>query len=156
MNLLLLNLFLALVWGAVTGSFAPGNLLFGFILGFFSLWLVRDRVDSRNFYRPARIARLIWVFLRELCLSSYRVARDTLRPRMTFQPAIIALPLDLKQDAEIMLLANLISLTPGTLSVDVSSDKSTLYIHAMDVDDPAELCSEIKDGFEHLIKDALE
>jgi len=156
MNLFVLNLVLALVWGAVTGSFAFGNLLFGFILGFFSLWLVRDRVDRRNFFRPVRILRLIWVFLKELGLSSYRVARDTLSPKMTFQPAVIAMPLDLKQDAEIMLLANLISLTPGTLSVDVSSDKSTLYIHAMDVDDPDELCREIKDGFEHLIKDAVE
>ncbi len=156
MNLFLLNLVLALVWGAVTGSFAPANLLFGFVLGFFSLWLVRDRVDRRNFYRPARIVRLIWVFLKELCLSSYRVARDTLSPQMSFRPAIIAMPLDLKKDAEITLLANLISLTPGTLSVDVSSDKSTLYIHAMDVDDPAEMCREIKEGFEHLIKDALE
>jgi multicomponent Na+:H+ antiporter subunit E len=156
MNLLLLNLILALVWGAVTGSFDPGNLLFGFVLGFFSLWLVRERVDRRSFYRPARISRLVWLFLKELCLSSYRVALDTLRPQMTVEPGIIALPLDLKTDAEIMLLANLISLTPGTLSVDVSSDKSTLYIHAMDVDDPEELCRDIKEGFEHLIKDAME
>lgn len=156
MSLFLLNLVLALVWGAVTGSFAPGNLAFGFILGFSSLWLVRERVDRRSFYRPARILRLVWVFLRELFLSAYRVARNTLSPKMTFQPAIIALPLDITEDVEIMLLANMISLTPGTLSVDVSSDKSTLYIHAMDVDDPAEICREIKDGFEHLIKDAME
>ncbi|MGB0681688.1 MAG: Na+/H+ antiporter subunit E [Magnetovibrionaceae bacterium] len=156
MNLFLLNLVLAMVWGAVTASFAPGNLLFGFILGFFALWLVRERFDQRNFFRPARVLRLVGVFLKELLLSSYRVARDTLRPQMTFQPAVIAMPLDLKQDVEIMLLANLISLTPGTLSVDVSTDKSTLYIHAMNVEDPKELCREIKDGFEHLIKDALE
>lgn len=156
MNLLLLNFVLALVWGAVTGSFAPGNLLFGFVLGFFSLWLVRERVDRRNFYRPARIFRLVWEFLKELLLSSYTVALDTLRPQMTFEPAIIAVPLDLKKDSEIMLLANLISLTPGTLSIDVSSDKSTLYIHAMNVDDSDELRLEIKEGFEHLIRDALE
>jgi len=156
MNLFLLNLVLALVWGAVTASFAPGNLLFGFVLGFVSLWLVRDRFNLRNFYRPLRVLRLVWVFLKELCLSGYRVARDTLSPRLSFTPSIIAFPLDLKHDAEIMLLANLISLTPGTLSVDVSSDRSTLYIHAMNVDDPAELCRDIKDGFERLIKEAVE
>ncbi len=156
MSLLLLNFVLALVWGAVTGSFTPGNLLFGFILGFFSLWLVRERVDRRNFYRPARILRLVWEFLKELFLSSCTVALDTLRPQMTFEPAIIAVPLDLKKDSEIMLLANLISLTPGTLSIDVSSDKSTLYIHAMNVDDSDELRREIKEGFERLIRDALE
>lgn len=156
MNLFLLNLILALVWGAVTASFAPANLLFGFILGFISLWLVRERFDKRNFFRPARAARLAGVFLKELFLSGYRVALDTLSPRMDFEPAIIALPLDLKQDVEILLLANMISLTPGTLSVDVSSDKSTLYIHAMNVDDPDELCREIKEGFERLIIDTVE
>lgn len=156
MNFFLINLILALVWGAVTASFAPANLLFGAVLGYISLWLVRERFDQRNFFRPVRAARLAWVFLMELCLSGYRVARDTLSPRMTFEPAIIALPLDLTQDVEIMLLANMISLTPGTLSVDVSSDKSTLYIHAMNVDDPDELCREIKEGFERLIMDTVE
>lgn len=156
MNLFLLNLILALVWGAVTASFAPGNLLFGFILGFVSLWIVRHRFEEKTFNRPARLLRLIWLFLEELVLSAMRVARDTLSPRMDFRPAIVAVPLDVKQDVEIMLLANLISLTPGTLSIDVSTDRSTLYIHAMNVDDPAELRREIKEGFERRIKEALE
>lgn len=156
MNLFLLNLILALVWGAITASFEPGNLLFGFALGFFSLWLVRHRFDAHNFNRPVRILRLILLFLAELCLSALRVARDTVSPRMDFRPAIIAVPLDVKHDVEVMLLANLISLTPGTLSVDVSEDCSTLYIHAMNVDDPEELRREIKDGFERRIKEALE
>ena len=156
MKLFLLNLVLALMWGAVTSSFAPNNLLFGFILGFASLWLVRDRFDHHNFYRPLRILRLALVFVKELILSGYRVARDTLSPRMSFTPAIIALPLDLKHDAEITLLANLISLTPGTLSVDVSDDRTTLYVHAMNVDDPDALCLEIKEGFERLVREAME
>lgn len=156
MNLFMLNLVLALIWGAVTASFSPGNLLFGFVLGFFALWLVREQFDQRNFYRPLRVLRLVAEFLKELCLSGYRVARDTLSPKMNFEPAIIALPLDLKRDSEIMLLANLISLTPGTLSVDVSTDKSTLYIHAMNVDDPADMRRDVKEGFELLIKEAVE
>ncbi len=155
MNLFLLNLVLALVWGAVTASFAPGNLVFGFVLGFISLWLVRNQFDARNFNRPARMVRLIWLFLSELFLSAFRVARDTLSPRMGFRPAIIGVPLDVDNDVEIMLLANLISLTPGTLSVDVSTDRSTLYVHAMNVGDPEALRAEIKDGFERRIKEAL-
>ena len=75
---------------------------------------------------------------------------------MTFRPAIIALPLEVQKEGEIMLLANLISLTPGTLSVDVSTDRSTLYIHAMDVDDPDALRQEIRDGFERRILDVME
>lgn len=156
MNLFLLNLILALVWGAVTASFAPGNLVFGFALGFVSLWLVRHRFEARNFNRPGRIVRLGWTFLSELFLSAFRVARDTLSPRMGFKPAIIAVPLDVDSEVKIMLLANLISLTPGTLSVDVSGDRSTLYVHAMNVGDPEALRREIKDGFERRIKEALD
>ena len=156
MNLLFVNLVLALLWGAVTTSFAPTNLLFGLVLGFLCLWLVRDRFDQRNFKRPGRLLRLAGLFLAEICLSAFRVARDTLAPRMSFRPAIIAMPLEVKGETEIMLLANLISLTPGTLSMDVSTDRSTLYIHAMDVDDPDALRAEIRDGFERRIKETLE
>ena len=156
MNLFLVNIILALLWGAVTASFAPGNLVFGFVLGFVCLWLVRDRFDQRNFKRPGRLLRLAALFLAELCLSAGRVARDTLAPRMNFRPAIIAMPLEVKSETEITLLANMISLTPGTLSMDVSTDRSTLYIHAMDVDDPDALRAEIRDGFERRIKESLE
>ena len=155
MNLFLLNLILALVWGAVTASFSPENLVFGFILGFFSLWLVRHQFNPQNFNRPIRIAKLAWLFLVELFLSAFRVAAYTVSPRFRFRPAIIAVPLDVTSDVEIMLLANLISLTPGTLSVDVSTDRSTLYVHAMDVGDPEALRREIKDGFERRILEAL-
>ncbi len=155
MNLFLLNLILALVWGAVTGSFAPANLLFGFALGFTALWMVRDRFAINDVKRPARIARLAWLFIYELVLSSIKVARDTLSPRMEFRPAIIAIPLDVEEDIGIMLLANLISLTPGTLSVDISQDRTTLYLHAMDVDDPDDLRRDIKQGFERRIMEAL-
>tara|TARA_R110002110_G_C13461959_1_gene718343 strand:+ start:5165 stop:5635 length:471 start_codon:yes stop_codon:yes gene_type:complete len=156
MNVFLINLCLALVWGAITASFEPSNLLFGFVLGYLSLWLVRHRFDAHEFNRPARILRLVFLFLMELILSAFRVASDTISPRMDFRPAIIALPLDVKHDVEIMLLANLISLTPGTLSVDVSEDSSTLYIHAMNVDDPEALRREIKEGFERRVKEAFE
>lgn len=155
MNLFLLNLLLALVWGAVTASFAPANLLFGFVLGYLSLWTVRHRFEKRAWNRPVRFARLGVLFLVELVLSATRVAKDTLSPRMDFRPAIVAVPLDLDDKLEIMLLANLISLTPGTLSVDVSDDRSTLYIHAMNVDDPDELRRDIKEGFEHAISEAI-
>lgn len=156
MNLFLANIVLALFWGAVTTSFSPSNLLFGFVLGFMSLWLVRDRFNVSNFRRPWRAFRLAGLFLLELVLSAVRVARDTLSPSMPFRPAIIAMPLEVKDEVEIMLLANLISLTPGTLSLDVSTDRSTLYIHAMDVDDPDELRAEIRDGFERRIIEVME
>jgi multicomponent Na+:H+ antiporter subunit E len=69
------------------------------------------------------------------------------------RPAIVAIPLDLRGDLEITLLANLITLTPGTLSLDVSSDKRVLYVHSMYVTDIAAFRSEIKNGFEKRVKE---
>ena len=68
---------------------------------------------------------------------------------------MVAIPLDAETDAEITLLANLITLTPGTLSLDVSDDRRVLYIHAMYVDDVEELRRSIKDGFEKRVMELL-
>lgn len=150
-----LNLLLALIWAAITGHFTPGNVVAGFILGSAALWLVRSQFESRYFERGIQMVRLVLLFLYELVMSAFRVALDVVSPRMTFRPGIIGVPLDSDSDVQITLLANLITLTPGTLSIDVSTDKSMLYIHAMRADDPEGLVQSIKDGFEAQIKEAL-
>lgn len=93
--------------------------------------------------------------LRELVLSTLRVAWEVVTPAKKRRQGIIAVPLDVKTDLEISLLANLITFTPGTLSLDVSSDRSVLYVHTMFVDDPDELRREIKDGFERRVIDLV-
>jgi multicomponent Na+:H+ antiporter subunit E len=71
-------------------------------------------------------------------------------------PGVIAVPLDARTDAEITLLANLITLTPGTLSIDVSADRKVLYIHTMDLgDDPVRFRREIKEGFERRLLEVM-
>jgi multicomponent Na+:H+ antiporter subunit E len=71
------------------------------------------------------------------------------------RPAIIAIPLDARTDVEITLLSNLIALTPGSLGLDVSDDRSVLYVHGMFVDDPEAFCREIKDGLERRLLELL-
>ncbi|MEO0812730.1 MAG: Na+/H+ antiporter subunit E [Myxococcota bacterium] len=154
-SLLLLNLILSLVWAAITGTFSPGSLAVGFVFGYAALWPVRHRFDPRSFNRPYLLAALGGLFLRELVRSGIRVAVDVLRPELKFKPGIVAIHLEKMSEIEIMILANLISLTPGTLSVDVSKDRSTLYVHAMNIEDPDELRQEIKNGFERRVREAL-
>lgn len=149
------NITLALLWGVMTANMGAANLAVGFVFGGFALWLVRDRFGAGAFRRFGRILGLFGTFFKELALSSVRVAWDTIQPQMSFTPGIIAVPLDIRQDFEIALLANLISLTPGTLSVDVSDDKTCLYVHAMDVENPDELIHSIKDVFERRIAEAF-
>ena len=151
------NLLLALAWVAVTGSFTLLNLLFGFGLGALGIWLIREQVQAQSYFgRARRTVGLAALFLYELVISSLRVAWIVIHPRMPLRPGIIAFPLRVKRDAEITLLANLITLTPGTLSIDVSEDRRFLYIHAVDVPDSEALKREIASGFERKIIEVFE
>jgi multicomponent Na+:H+ antiporter subunit E len=98
---------------------------------------------------------LIVLFVKELILSALKVAWLAVQPRITIRPAIIAYPLTVTTDAQITLLANMITLTPGTLSVDVSEDRRTLYIHAIDVASRDELIGSIAAGFETKVLQVL-
>ncbi len=157
MSLFLLNLFLALGWAVVTGSYGAGNLLAGFIIGYLALYAARPIFTSDAYFRKLWLG--IWLglfFLYELVVSSLRVVHDVITPPIYSRPGIIALPLEVETDAEILLLASLITLTPGTLSLDVSDDRKTLFIHAMFIDDDVEtLKREIKEGFEAKIIEVM-
>jgi multicomponent Na+:H+ antiporter subunit E len=156
MILFAINLLLAFAWAAVTGSFSMTNLIFGFILGVFALWMIREQVGTSGYLsRWRRILSLFLLFLKELAMSAVRVATLVSKPRIEAKPGIIAFPLTIDRDAEIALLANLITLTPGTLSVDVSADRKTLYVHALDCSDIEALKADIANGFERKILEAF-
>ena len=156
MNLFLANILLAIAWGGVTGSFQPVNLAFGFVLGALALSIIQEQVGSVGYIsRMYRIALLLGSFVYELMQSATRVAILVLKPNMNLKPGILAYPLKVDRDLEITVLANLITLTPGTLSVDVSEDRKTLYIHALDCSDPDEIRQSIANGFERRVLEAF-
>lgn len=92
----------------------------------------------------------------ELILANIRVARDVVSPRQNMRPGVIAVPLDTRDANEITLLACLITLTPGTISMDVAADRSVLYIHAMFIEDPEEFRQDIKQGFERRVMEVFQ
>lgn len=156
MNLFLINVLMALAWAAVSGSFAPGNLVFGFVLAALALSVIREQVGSVGYFsRLRRVSSLLLLFVYELVLSAVRVAILVLKPNMNLKPGILSYSLKVDRDHEITLLANLITLTPGTLSVDVSEDRTKLYIHALDCSDPDQIRRDIADGFERKILEAF-
>jgi multicomponent Na+:H+ antiporter subunit E len=151
-----LNLLLAIVWVAITGSASFLNLVFGFALAAAALGLVREpHSGTRYFSRIHRVAALFLVFIGELAKSAWAVTTTVLSPTMEVKPGIFAYPLTVSRDFEITLLANLITLTPGTLSVDVSDDRKTLYVHALDCSDPEATKRAIATGFERRILEAF-
>lgn len=105
--------------------------------------------------RPLRLLKLLAVFLREFALSVVKVARLVLSPNMRYTPAAFRFDLRLARDSHITLLANMITLTPGTLTVDVTEDRSALIIHAIDCPDVEAARADIRDGFERLILEAF-
>ncbi|MCD2177430.1 Na+/H+ antiporter subunit E [Rhizobium sp. C1] len=156
MTRLLVLLVFTLIWAAVTGSFAPLNLGFGLVLSALALFLIRENVQpSRIAVRPLGVLALTLLFFKELALSAFKVAVLVSRPKMDLKPGIFAFPLRVDRDFEITLLANLITLTPGTLSVDVSDDRRFLYVHALDCADPQATIRDIADGFEAKILEAF-
>lgn len=94
-------------------------------------------------------------FLKELILSALKVAWLVVQPQPRLRPGIIAYPLTVTTDAQITLLANMITLTPGTLSIDVSEDRKTLFIHAIDIESREALIASIAAGFETRVLEVL-
>jgi multicomponent Na+:H+ antiporter subunit E len=155
----LLNILLTFVWVALTGSFEYQSFLFGFFLSFFIMWIIsrNDGIEGNDKYftLAGKIISFILFFLYELLLANLQVAYDVITPKFHMKPGIIRVPLDAKTPLEITLLANLISLTPGSLSLDVSADKKALYVHAMYVHDEETFVRGIKDGFERRLLEIL-
>ena len=152
MNGLLLNIILALAWAALTGDFSPGSLLSGFGIGFVLILFSQQIMSGPNYILKVwRTLDLFVYFLIQLVISNVRVAIDVLSPTASLRPGIISIPLDVQTDEEIMLLVNLIMLTPGTLALDVSSDRRELFLHVMSADDPDAVRAQIKNGFERRV-----
>lgn len=124
--MLLLNLLLTLAWLFLTGQFTPENFVFGFIVTYLMLWVfqraVRSDTDGQRagyFRKVAQVVEFALFFFKELVMANIRVAIDVLRPRPQMKPAVVTIPLAGYTDNEVTILANFITLTPGTLSLDV-------------------------------------
>lgn len=156
MKNILWDLTLAVTWVVLTGRPTLVNLAVGFALASaVTYFLQRGRGVPKPFLKLYRSLDLLFFLVWELVLSNLRIAYDVLTPTHHMRPAIVGIPLDARTDAEITLLANLITLTPGTLSLRVSSDHSVLYIHAMYVQDREQLIADIKHGFERRVLELL-
>ncbi|MCB1214042.1 MAG: Na+/H+ antiporter subunit E [Deltaproteobacteria bacterium] len=152
MAILVQNLILAIAFGALMGDWSWGHLSFGFLLGYIILKFThRDEEGPRYFSKLWSLLELSVFFFKELFSASFRVAYDVVTPTHHMKPAIIQYPLKAESGLEITLLANLISLTPGTLSLDVRPNQKLLFIHTMYLTKPEDLIKEIAEGFERRV-----
>ena len=133
---ILVNLIIAVTWMFLSISFKPTTFIVGYLLGLFMLFFLRKSFSTRFYMEKVwAIIKLVLLFLKELTLSNISVLKLIIKPEMPIRPAIFAMPTVLEKDWEITLLSSLITLTPGTIVIDISDDNKTLYIHSIDFED---------------------
>jgi len=145
----LLTLTLAILWLLLVNQLSAGHLVLGTLLG----WLIP--FVTSNFWpehirirHPLTLLQFLTVFVYDILRGSFHVAWLILKGPTRLRPVFVEVPLALETDLAISLLANTISLTPGTVSACLSMDKRTLIVHTLDTGDAAALVAEIKQRYE--------
>lgn len=156
MKLLAINILLALAWAALLGEMTTGTLLVGFLLAYGVLYLLFRKHDEQNYLKKLpRLISFLFYYGFEIIKSNLVIAYDILTPTPYMKPGVIAIPIKARNDLEITLLANLITMTPGTLSLDLSNDRKVLYVHAMYIDNPEKIRRQIQDELERRVLDII-
>lgn len=159
--MLIANIILTITWVLLTGEITLTNLAIGFILGYLLLTLVSRSTASERLSsyvaRWPRLLRFVGYFVGSIIMANVRMTIAIFSPLHRLNPAIVAIPLDVQSSAEITLLANWITLTPGTLSLEVSADRSTLFVHTFDGGADIEAFrQEIKTKFEKRVQEVFQ
>jgi multicomponent Na+:H+ antiporter subunit E len=146
------NIILAFIWDALTGEISVSNFILGFGIGFLILFFLRRVVSTGSYtIKVIRAVTLVLIVMWDILIANLNVAWHVITPPNIHKPGIIQIPLDVKTDAEITILANIISLTPGTLCLHVSEDKQKLYLHVLDIKDAEALRRDIKRRIEQRV-----
>lgn len=149
---ILLNMVLAFLWMFIKVSYDPISFFKGYIFGLLVILVLRRYFHSRFYlFRLWSFIKLIFIFIKELILSNVAIVIIVLKPTLDMRPAIFAMDTELTKDWQITLLSSLITLTPGTLVIDVSEDNKTLFIHAMNIGEVEVEINSIKNSFEKAI-----
>lgn len=153
-----LTVLLTLVWLLLVNRFSLNSLLFGLILGTVLPWLTSTYwPDAPRLRHPLRVAEYVVVVLWDIVMANIAVARlILLRPDHSRRPGWVSVPVDLTDTTAIAVLANTITMTPGTVSADLTRDHSAILVHFLDAPDPESVRDEIKERYERRLKEIFE
>jgi multicomponent K+:H+ antiporter subunit E len=153
----LLSATLFVVWLLLNNTLDPAHLVLGALLAVVVPWFTdRLRPDKPRLRRPQAIVRLALVVLWDIVLSNIEVARRILGPESAIKPRFVWIPLALTDPHALASLAGIITMTPGTLSADLSPNRRHLLVHAFNVDDEPALIAQIKSRYEAPLKEIFE
>lgn len=153
----LLSAILVVIWLLLVNQITFGHLLLGLILGWaVPLYTARFWPDEVHVKSHLQLLRFALIVLYDILVANIAVAGLILGRQDRLKPVFLVLPLRLQTDVAISLLANTISLTPGTVSTYMSGDRSCLVIHTLHADDPDEVLQTIRERYETPLKEILE
>ncbi len=148
---------IAAIWILLHGSATPGHFFVGLVMAILIIrFLKKSYYQDRTFFRIGSYFRYLRSFTWELLVANLQVLKIVLAPRIAIRPGIIPYKTACKTPLGVTMLANSITLTPGTLSVDVSEDHETIFVHTLDIDHPDEVIASIRKGLEQPIVGAVE
>jgi multicomponent Na+:H+ antiporter subunit E len=149
----LINLFIGVLWMFLQDHWSVLTFFSGYLFGLIVLYILR-RYFPTKFYLVTLldVFRLLIVFIYELFTSSIAVIRQVIRPKLNVAPGIFTIETDLEGELEVILLALLLCLTPGSVVVEISPDNKKFYIHAIDIPESKESVFKSKTRFEGAIK----
>lgn len=150
------NIIVAVVWVFLQNEFTGQNFAVGYLVGAaFSFFLSRNTGEKFYLRRVVAALELLVVFLYELVVANVKVAYLVLHPKLPVRPGLIKVPLAVTSDSQITMFARMVTMTPGTIFVDVSPDQKYAYVHVLDLDDPGRLRDSLKSGFERRILEVM-
>lgn len=149
-----LSAIIFLLWVALSNAATPGTLLLGGLLALVLPFVTRPFwSDAPRLARPGRLFSLALRIATDIILANLSVARRVIGPVSRLKPAFIEVPLDLRDPFVATVLSSIVSLTPGTVSIDVDQRRWVLLIHALDAPDADALIREIKQRYEMPLKE---
>ena len=151
--MILANLLLALAWVGLNGRFTLDSLIVGALIGRVVLFILAkgDVLSRAEVRRVERALSLLAYLLWQIVLANFRLTKDVLSIQHHMRPGVIRFPLSITTDGEILLLSAMINITPGSVALDVSDDRQSMYVHVMNITTIEAAKSEIKNGFERRI-----
>lgn len=152
-----MSLLLLVVWQLLVNDLTAGSLIMGGVLGLAIPWFTQVFwPNPPRLYKPWTLLRFMLRVLGDIITANFDVAKLILGPSDRLQPAFVVYPLELENDFGISMLATTISLTPGTVSADVSEDRRSLLIHGLNVPDEQELIDTIKHRYEQPLMEVFQ
>ncbi len=152
------SLLLFVAWLVLNNTLAPGHLVLGALLAIVIPWLVAGLAAPQPAIKRYDLAgKYLLIVLYDIVVANIEVAIKVLGPVGKLRPGFVAVPLDFSGDSPnellITLLASTISLTPGTVSAEVSQDRKWLYVHVLHLEDEQALITQIKQRYEGKLKE---